>query len=78
MMNQVMIIILSKVSKSDKHAHVNVNEGIRRHEDEALRALLSEFGQIHKHDTFEALNIDNLSREVKREALNLITMIREK
>ena len=66
MMNQVMGVILVQVSKSDKHAHVSVNGDIRRHGDETLHALLAEFGQIHKYDTFEPLNIDNLLREVKK------------
>ena len=78
MLNQVMGIILAQTTRKDKHAHVSVNEGIRRHGDEALHALLSEFGQIHKHDTFEPLDIDSISKEVKKEALNLITMIKEK
>lgn len=51
---------------------------IKRYGDKPLHALLSEFGQIHKHDTFDQLNIGNLLKEAKREALNLITMIREK
>ena len=76
--NQVIGIIMVHVSKNDKHTHVSVNEGIRRHGDEALHILLSEFGQIHRHDTFEHLDISKLLAEVKKEALNLITMIREK
>ena len=56
-LNQVMGIIMAQVSGIDKHAHVSVNEGVKRHGSEALHALLSEFGQIHKHDTFEPLDI---------------------
>ena len=43
-----------------------------------MEALLSEFGQIHKYDTFDPQHIDDLPKDVRREALNLITMIIEK
>ena len=43
-----------------------------------MEALLSEFGQIHKYDTFDPQYMDKLPAEAKREALSLITMIKEK
>ena len=44
----------------------------------ALNALLREFGQIHKHDTFIPQLSKNLTNEQRKEALHLITMIKEK
>ena len=75
-MNQAMGIIMAQVSKNDNHAHVSVNEEIRRYGDESLHVFLSEFEQIHKHNTSETLCISNMSGEVKKEALHIITMIR--
>ena len=66
MMNKVMGIILAQVSENDKYAQVNVNEGVRRHGDEALKTPLSEFGQIHNHKTFDQLDINGLSWEIKK------------
>ena len=43
-----------------------------------MEALLKEFGQLHKYDTFDPQRIDKLTPKQKREALNIITMIKEK
>ena len=73
-----MGIIMAHVSKHDTHTHVSVHKGIRRHGDEALYALLSEFGKIHRYDILEHLDTSKLLAEVKKETLNLITMIKQK
>ena len=52
-------------------------KGVKRHGDMALHALMAEFGQIHKHKTFEPLDASKLPAEVKAKALALITMIKE-
>lgn len=57
---------------------MNVNERVRRQGDVDLKELFSEFGQIYKYDMFEALDIDSRSMEIKKEALNLMTMIKDK
>ena len=51
-LSQAMNVIFAQIAKNDRHAQVSVNKGIRRHGDKALEALLSEFSQIHNHDTF--------------------------
>ena len=69
---------MAHVAKSDKHAQVSVNKGIKRHGDKALETLLSEFGQLQNHNTFDPQHMQYLPIEVRKEALNLITMIKEK
>ena len=73
-----MDIIMLQLGKSDKHAQVNVNEGVKRHGDKALVSLLKEFGQIHKYDTFDPQMMSSLTYEQRKAALNIITMIKEK
>ena len=48
----MMSIIMIQLYKSNKHAQVKVNEGIKRRSNNTLNALLSEFGQLHVHNTF--------------------------
>ena len=49
---KVMGIMLSQLSNTDKQAQVSVSAGLKSHGDKALNALLSEFVQIERHDTF--------------------------
>lgn len=56
-----MDVIMTHLSKDDKHPHVSIKEGMKRHDDRALETLLKEFGQTHKHDTFDHQMIDNLT-----------------
>ena len=49
--NMIRMIII-QLYKSNKHAQVKVNEGIKRRINNTLNALLSEFGQLHVHNTF--------------------------
>ena len=62
-MSKFMDIIMLQVTKDDKHAQVSVPEGIRRHGDKALDALLKEFGQVHKYDTFDPQHMHKLTPE---------------
>ena len=45
-------IIMIQLYKSNKHAQVKVNEGMKMRSNNTLNALLSEFGQLHVHNTF--------------------------
>ena len=73
-----MDVIMLQLSKEDKHAQVSIKEGIKRHGDRAMEALLKEFGQLHKYNTFDPQRANQLTQDMKNEALNLITMIKEK
>ena len=67
-----------QIAKNNKYDQVSVNKGIMRHGDKALEALLSEFSQIHNHDTFSPQMASKLTAEQRKEPLQLITMIKEK
>ena len=42
----------TQLSKSDKYAQVSVNEGIKRHGDRAVTAVLTEFTQLNNQEVF--------------------------
>ena len=77
-MSKFMNIIMLQITKDDKYAQVLVKEGLKKHGDKALEALLKEFGKLHKYDTFDPQYMDKLTPEMKKEALSLITIIKEK
>ena len=66
------------MAKHDKYAQVSVKEGIRRHGQKAIDAVLTEYAQLNNRNIFEPKHAHELGTEVKREALNLITLIKEK
>ena len=55
---------------------MSINEGIWRHGERDVEALLLEFDQLDEHDTFIPQQAVNLAPETKKEVLNLITMIK--
>ena len=50
---RVIGVVLHQLLKMDKHAQASLKEGLRRHEDKSLGALISEFGKIEGNDTFD-------------------------
>ena len=70
--------VLTQMSKVDKYAQVSVTEGIKRHGDKAIAAVLSEFSQLNDKGVFKPRKPCELSKNDKREALNLVTMAKEK
>ena len=70
--------VFAQITRKDKHAHTSVPKDIERHGEKALNALLDEFGQIHKHDTFTPQFANELMAEQINQALQIITMIKEK
>ena len=73
-----MGFMLRQLSKTDKHAHVSVKKGLKINGEKALNALLSVFGQIKGHDTFDPQMASKLTHKDKKGVLSLITMIKEK
>ena len=61
--------MLSKLSTTDKHAHISINEGLTGQGDKALNALLSEFGQIGGSDTFDSKMVRKLTHDDKKRSL---------
>ena len=70
--------LFTQLSKVDKYAQVSVNEGIRRHGEKAVAAVLNEFSQLNDRGVFRPRRSDELKNREKSEALNLITMVKEK
>ena len=75
---KVLGITMTQIAKESKHAQVNVKEGIKRYGDRAVQAVFNEYAQLDNKDTFMPENANKLSLEQKREALNLITIVKEK
>ena len=71
-------LTFKKIERDDKYAQVSVTKGIRRHGGKAIEAVLKEYTQLNNKDVLDVCNAKSLSRDDKRNALNLITMIKEK
>ena len=69
---------MAHVAKNDRHAQVSVAKCIKIHGDRAVEAMLSKFGQIHKYDTFDPQVMEDIPKDIRREAFHLITTIKEK
>ena len=75
---RIVGITMTQMSKTDKYAQVSVSEGIKRHSDKAVAAVLTEFSQFNDKQVFEPCDAKQLTKPSKREALSLITMIKQK
>ena len=69
---------MTKLSKEGKFAQLSLKEGIDRFGEQALAAVLSEYGQLDNKSIFQALFAHKLSKKQKSEALNLITLVKQK
>ena len=78
MLRRVTGVVMNQMSKQDKYAHVSVKEGIKSHGKRAIDAVLSEFTQLNDKNIFKPVNPQSMSQRGKREALNLITLVKEK
>ena len=70
--------VLTQMAKVDRYSQVSVTEGIKRHGDKAIAAVLTEFAQLNDKNVFKPRDPKELSKSDKKEALNLITMVKEK
>ena len=78
MSRKVLGTIMTQISKSSKHTQVNVREGIKRYRDRAVEAVIKEYAQLDEKDKFEHKDPSTLTNSQKFEALNLITIVKEK
>ena len=79
MFRKVLGTIMTKITKASKHVQVNIKEGIKRYGDKAIEAVFKEYVQLDKKGTFEPEEPSTiLTDSQKREALNLITIVKEK
>ena len=75
---RVIGVTMSQLSKDDKYAQVSIKEGIRRHGDKAVEVVLKEFTQLNDKQVFAPLDTKELSPKQRSQALDLITMVKEK
>ena len=69
---------MSQFSKSSKYARLSVRQGIQRFGESAINAVLSEFGQLNDRNIFDPKYANELTPKQHRDALNLITLVKEK
>lgn len=69
---------MSHIKAASKHDQVSVEEGIRRFGNKAVEAVLSEYSQLNDKQVFRARFANELTSKQKQEALNLITMVKQK
>ena len=70
--------MFSQISKDSKYTQIGMKEGVRRHGDRALDALLFELTQLDEKETFQPLLASSMTNEECKMALNLLTIIKEK
>lgn len=76
---KIVGVLMSQMTKEDKYAQVSVEEGVRQHGEQAIEAVLAEFTQLNDHDIFYIPKHNrDLTADMKKEALNLITLVEEK
>ena len=78
MLRKVIGIVMTQMSKHDKYAQVSVKEGIQRHGQKAIDAVLTEYAQLNDRNILEPKHAHELDKEAKREALNLIKLVKGK
>ena len=78
MFRKVVGITMTQLSQTETCAQISIKEGIRIHGDKVLDAVLKEYSQLDNKEIFYPQNAKDLTKEVKRTALNLITMVKEK
>ena len=78
MLRQLTGIVMNQITKQDQYAQVSVKEGVRRHGQRAIDTIMSEFTQSNNKNIFMPVSPSSISNSDKREALNLITLVKEK
>ena len=75
---KAMSITMSQIKAASKYEQVSVEEGLRRFGNKAVEAVLSEYSQLNDKQVFRTRLAKELTAKQKSEALNLITMIKQK
>lgn len=66
------------IDQLEKRPTVNAKEGIKIYGEKVVHAILSAYDQIDNMMTFEPQDVNKMTREAKRQTLNLLTMVTEK
>ena len=75
---RILGVTMLQMTQGGKYAQVSVTEGIKRYGEKSVAAILSKFTQLNDKNIFKPCNPKELSVHEKREARNLITMIKQK
>ena len=70
--------MITQMPKLDNFAQVSVKEGIKQHGDKADETMIKEFSQLSDKNYFKPISVNMLNKQDKDDALNLITMIKQK
>ena len=70
--------MFSQISKGGKYVSMNYNEGVKRHGDKSIEVLLTELSQLDNMSAFMPLILNEMSKNERNLALNLLVIIREK
>ena len=78
MHRRVTEIIMLQEKVQGEYDQMNEKRGIREHGEKSVAAILSEYSQLRDTDTVRAMNPNKLSHRQKRDALELLTLIKKK
>ena len=70
--------MFGQISKDGKFANTGLKEGVKRHGEKSIDALLTELSQLDNMTAFTPLMSGELSKSERKMALNLLVIIREK
>ena len=69
-------ICMAQIKSAIKHKQVSMKEGIRPFGDAAINAVLKEYTKLNNKNTFRPVQANTPSNIQKRNALRIITVIK--
>jgi len=78
MFKKVAAVTMAHIKSAAKHEQVSMREGIRRYGESAIKAVLKEYAQLDDKKIFRPVKASALTIYQKRDALNLVTLIKFK
>ena len=61
MLRRVTGIVMNQIAKQDRYAQVSVREGVKRHGQRAVDAVLSELTQLNDKNIFAPVSPNSIS-----------------
>jgi len=65
MFRKLVCITITQLSRTEKYVQLSIKEGIRRHGDKALEAVLKEYSQLDDKEMFDPQNAKRLNQRSK-------------
>ena len=78
MLKKMIGITINQMSKEEKYEQVSIKEGMKRHGQKAIYAILAKFTEQNSKGVLKPIHVCQLTGEMKMEPLNLITLVQEK